>query len=160
MPDLSPLDRPNILLGALVAAILVIAVATSAASALARRRKETASLSAIDFVRSSFASQLNRGVPMDELLLQMVEALRDGFKLDAAEVWLCDWGVPSASFSFATFCCSAALSLSCVLWMRLGFCPKAAPVIIIIVVRRMPVVSFIRFPYRLAAGALAGGTKS
>ena len=92
MPDLSPLDRPNILLGALVAAILVIAVATSAASALARRRKETASLSAIDFVRSSFASQLNRGVPMDELLLQMVEALRDGFKLDAAEVWLCEAG--------------------------------------------------------------------
>src|SRR5205823_4236526 len=86
------LDRPNILLGALVAAILVIAVATSAASALARRRKETASLSAIDFVRSSFASQLNRGVPMDELLLQMVEALRDGFKLDAAEVWLCEAG--------------------------------------------------------------------
>ena len=92
MPDLSPLDRPNILLGALVAAILVTAVATSAASALARRRKETASLSAIDFVRSSFASQLNRGVPMDELLLQMVEALRDGFKLDAAEVWLCEAG--------------------------------------------------------------------
>jgi len=92
VPDLSPLDRPNILLGALVAAILVIAVATSAASALARRRKETASLSAIDFVRSSFASQLNRGVPMDELLLQMVEALRDGFKLDAAEVWLCEAG--------------------------------------------------------------------
>jgi hypothetical protein len=43
--------------------------------------------------------------------------------------------------------------------MMLGFCPKAAPVIII-VVRRMPVVSFIRFPYRLAAGALAGGAKS
>jgi len=84
----------------------------------------------------------------------------DGLAPGLAEVWLCDWGVPSASFSFATFCCSAALSLSCVLWMRLGFCPKAAPVIIIIVVRRMPVVSFIRFPYRLAAGALAGGTKS
>src|SRR5438874_8370790 len=29
---------------------------------------------------------------MDELLLQMVEALRDGFKLDAAEVWLCEAG--------------------------------------------------------------------
>ena len=75
-----------------MAAILVIALATSAASALARRRKETASLSAIDFVRSSFASQLNRGVPMNELLLQMVEALRDGFKLDSAELWLCEGG--------------------------------------------------------------------
>src|SRR5207302_1074918 len=48
----------------------------------------------------------------------------DGLAPGLAEVWLCDWGVPSASFSFATFCCSAALSLSCVLWMRLGFCPK------------------------------------
>lgn len=78
------------MLAALVAGILVIALATSAASALARRRREVASLSAIDFVRSSFASQLSRGVPMDELLLQMVEALRDGFKLDAAELWLCE----------------------------------------------------------------------
>lgn len=93
MPDLSQLDRPTILLGALLAAILVIALVTSAASALARRRKETASLSAIDFVRSSFASQLSRGVPMDELLLQMVEALRDGFRLDSAELWLCEGGI-------------------------------------------------------------------
>jgi len=92
VPDLSRLDRPNLLLGALVAAILVIALATSAFSALARRRREAASLSAIDFVRSSFASQLSRGVPMDELLLQMVEALRDGFRLDAAELWLCEDG--------------------------------------------------------------------
>ena len=92
MPDLSQLLRPNLLLGALVAAILLIAMATSAASALSRRRREAASLSAIDFVRSSFASQLSRGVPMDELLLQMVEALRDGFKLDAAELWLCESG--------------------------------------------------------------------
>lgn len=91
MPDLSLLG-PNILLGALVAAILVIALATGTASALARRRREAASLSAIDFVRSSFASQLSRGVPMGELLLQMVEALRDGFKLDVAELWLCEGG--------------------------------------------------------------------
>jgi len=92
MPDLSQLDRPTTLLVALVAAILMIALAASAASAVTRRRKEAPSLSAIDFVRSSFASQLSRGVPMDELLLQMVEALRDGFRLDAAELWLCDGG--------------------------------------------------------------------
>jgi len=92
VPDLSRLDRPNLLLGALVAAILVIALATSGFSALARRRREAASLSAIDFVRSSFASQLSRGVPMEELLLQMVEALRDGFRLDAAELWHCEEG--------------------------------------------------------------------
>ena len=92
MPDLSQLNNPNVLLGALVAAILVIALAASAAAALARRRREAASLSAIDFVRGSFASQLSRGVPMDELLLQMVEALRDGFKLETAELWLCAGG--------------------------------------------------------------------
>jgi signal transduction histidine kinase len=91
VPDLSQLGS-NVLLGVLVAAILVVALATAAATALARRRREAASLSAIDFVRSSFASQLSRGVPLDELLLQMVEALRDGFKLDAAEVWLCEGG--------------------------------------------------------------------
>ena len=92
MPDLSQLDRSTTLLVALVAAILMVALSTSAAAAVTRRRKEQASLSAIDFVRSSFASQLARGVPMDELLLQMVEALRDGFKLETAELWLCTGG--------------------------------------------------------------------
>lgn len=92
MPYLSQLDRPIIMLAALVAAIVVVALGTSAASALSRRRRETKSLSAIDFVRTSFASQLARGVPIDELLLQMVEALRDGFKLDAAELWLSEGG--------------------------------------------------------------------
>ncbi len=92
MPDLSRLASPTFLLAVLVAAILLIALAASAASALTRRRREKKSLSAIDFVRSSFASQLARGVPMEELLLQMVEALRDGFKLDVAELWLCEAG--------------------------------------------------------------------
>jgi signal transduction histidine kinase len=91
VPDLSQLG-PNALLAALVAAILVVALATAAFTTMARRRRETASLSAIDFVRSSFASQISRGVPMGELLLQMVEALRDGFKLDVAELWLCEGG--------------------------------------------------------------------
>src|SRR5256886_10407389 len=91
VPDLSQLG-PTVLLVALVAVIVVVALATAAATAAARRRREAASLSAIDFVRSSFASQLSRGVPMTELVLQMVEALRDGFKLDAAELWLCENG--------------------------------------------------------------------
>ena len=89
MPDLSQ-RGPTVLLAALVAVIVVVALATAAATATARRRREAASLSAIDFVRSSFASQLSRGVPMAELLLQMIEALRDGFKLDTAELWLCE----------------------------------------------------------------------
>jgi signal transduction histidine kinase len=83
---------PTVLLAALVAVIVAVALATAAATSATRRRREAASLSAIDFVRSSFASQLSRGVPMAELLLQMVEALRDGFKLDAAELWLCENG--------------------------------------------------------------------
>ena len=92
MPDLSQLG-PNALLAALVAAILVVALAAAAFTTMARRRRETASLSAIDFVRNSFASQLSRGVPINELMLQMVEALRDGFKLDSAELWLCEGGI-------------------------------------------------------------------
>ncbi|TMF19880.1 MAG: sensor histidine kinase [Chloroflexi bacterium] len=92
MPELSQFDRPVLMLAGLVAAILAVTLIASAASAQSRQRRETASLSAIDFVRSSFASQLARGVPMDELLLQMVEALRDGFKLDAAELWLSEGG--------------------------------------------------------------------
>src|SRR5690349_350215 len=91
MPDLSQ-RGPNGLLGALVAAILAVALASAAATAVSRRRRDGASLPAIDFVRSSFASQLSRGVPMEELLLQMVEALRDGFKLDSAELWLLEAG--------------------------------------------------------------------
>jgi signal transduction histidine kinase len=92
VPDVSQLG-PNVLLAALVAAILVVALATAAVTTMARRRRQTASFSAIDFVRTSFASQLSRGVPMNELMLQMAEALRDGFKLDAAELWLCDAGI-------------------------------------------------------------------
>jgi signal transduction histidine kinase len=91
VPELSQLG-PTVLLAVLVAVIAAVALATAATTAAARRRREAASLSAIDFVRSSFASQLSRGVPMAELLLQMVEALRDGFKLDAAELWLCENG--------------------------------------------------------------------
>jgi len=58
-----------------------------------RRRKEGGSLSAIDFARGSFATQLSHGVPMADLLLQMVEAMRDSFNLDVAELWLNEGGV-------------------------------------------------------------------
>ena len=79
----------------LVGLLTVMALAAGVYSifgSTARRRRETASLSAIDFARGSFASQLNRGVPMSELMLQLVEALRDTFKLDGAEIWLLDDG--------------------------------------------------------------------
>ena len=82
------MDTPTIVLAALLAAILVIGVGYSLATASARRRHEGASLSAIDFARGSFASQLSHGVPMSELLLQLVEALRDTFRLDSAQLWI------------------------------------------------------------------------
>jgi signal transduction histidine kinase len=88
-PELDP--------GALVLIGLFVVLVASAAVysivvAAARRRKQGASLSAIDFARASFARQLNTGVPLAELLLQLVEALSDTFKLDASELWLCEEG--------------------------------------------------------------------
>ncbi len=93
MPDLSDLQAGLPILAAILGAMVVITVAAGLISGERRRRKGAASLSAIDFVRSSFASRLARGDPMDELLVQVVEALRDTFKLDGAELWLHDAGV-------------------------------------------------------------------
>jgi signal transduction histidine kinase len=78
------------ILAGLVALILLAFVTIyGLVSSSSSRRRQGASLSAIDFARGSFASQLSHGVPMNELLLHLVEALRDTFKLDAAELWLC-----------------------------------------------------------------------
>jgi signal transduction histidine kinase len=85
-------DTPTLVLIGLLAALFLVGGVFSAVSARAKRRHEGASLSAIDFARGSFASQLSHGVPMQELLRQLVEALRDTFKLDAAELWLCEGG--------------------------------------------------------------------
>ena len=85
------MDSTAFLIGLLVVMVISAGV-YGIFAASARRRHEAASLSAIDFARGSFASQMNRGVPMAELLLQLVEALRDTFKLDAAELWLLDDG--------------------------------------------------------------------
>jgi signal transduction histidine kinase len=74
-------------------ALAVITVAASLISAERSRRRQAASLDAIDFVRTSFASRLARGEPIDELLVQVVEALRDSLRLDAAEIWLAEQGV-------------------------------------------------------------------
>lgn len=82
------MDTGVLILIGIVAALIASAVIYSAAVAAGRRRHQGASLSAIDFARSSFARQLNAGVPLKELLLQLVEALRDTFRLDAAELWL------------------------------------------------------------------------
>lgn len=86
------MDAPTLILVGLLAAILLAGGVYGVIAAGARRRRVGASLSAIDFARGSFASQLSHGVPMGELLHQLVEALSDTFKLDAAELWLLEEG--------------------------------------------------------------------
>ena len=83
------MDPTTAILAGLLALILLASTVYGVVSGSSRRRRQGASLSAIDFARGSFASQLSHGVPMNELLLQLMEALRDTFKLDAAELWLC-----------------------------------------------------------------------
>lgn len=86
------MDSTTLVLVGLLTAMVLSAGLYSLLSFNAKRRHEGRSLSAIDFARGSFARQLSHGVPLPELLLQLVEALRDTFKLDAAELWLCDNG--------------------------------------------------------------------
>lgn len=93
------MDYAALILFGLLAAVFVSAVLYSVFAAGGRQRNQGASLSAIDFARASFARQLNTGAPLAELLLQLVEALRDTFKLDAAELWLCENGILSLAAS-------------------------------------------------------------
>jgi signal transduction histidine kinase len=87
------LDSAALILVGLLAAMLALGAVYGLIASSTRRRKDSGSLSAIDFARGSFATQLSHGVPMADLLLQMVEAMRDSFKLDAAELWLNEGGV-------------------------------------------------------------------
>jgi signal transduction histidine kinase len=86
------MNPSTVILAGLLGSILVAAIVFAVIASAVRRRRQAENLSAIDFARGSFASQLNRGVEMNELLLQLVEALHDTFKLDAAELWLCEDG--------------------------------------------------------------------
>ena len=88
MPDFTDVRLGLPVLAAMLGAMVVITVVAGLVSGERRRRQAAASLTAIDFVRSSFASRLARGDPMDELVVQVVEALCDAFKLDAAELWI------------------------------------------------------------------------
>jgi len=87
VPDFAHLRFGLPALAAMLGAMVVITVVAGLVSGERRRRQAAASLTAIDFVRSSFATRLARGDPMDELMVQVVEALADAFKLDAAELW-------------------------------------------------------------------------
>ncbi len=93
MPDLTDVRFGMPVLAAMLGAMVVITIVAGLVSGERRRRQAAASLTAIDFVRSSFASRLARGDPMDELMVQVVESLHDTFKLDGAELWLHGAGV-------------------------------------------------------------------
>ena len=88
MAELSNPSVGLLVLATILAVIVATTVAAGVISGEGRRRRSAASLSAIGFVRSSFATRLARGDPMDELLVQIAEALRDSLGLDSAEIWL------------------------------------------------------------------------
>jgi len=68
-------------------------VAYVAVTAIRGQRRDAARLGAIGFVRSSFASRLDRTIPLNEVLRDMTESLRRNLGLDAAEVWTASAGV-------------------------------------------------------------------
>jgi signal transduction histidine kinase len=92
LPDLSRIDPAAIALAGILIVLTSIMAATVLSTSVRQRRRDAASLMAIDFVRTSFVSRLERGEPIDELLAQAVEALRDSLKLDAAQIWLLESG--------------------------------------------------------------------
>jgi signal transduction histidine kinase len=80
-------DNGTLLLGAILAAMALATVAYVAITAIRGQRRDAARLGAIGFVRSSFASRLDRTIPLNEVLRDMTESLRRNLGLDAAEVW-------------------------------------------------------------------------
>lgn len=86
------LDPATLMLAGILITIAVIAAGAALFATYGQRRREAASLTAIDFVRSSFVSRLSHGESINELLQQVVNALRESLKLDRAEVWLSEAG--------------------------------------------------------------------
>jgi len=92
LPDVSRLDPVSIALAGIVIAFTGMTAAAVLVGWVRQRRREVASLSAIDFVRTSFVSRLAHGEPLVELLPQVAESLRDSLRLDATEIWLSQGG--------------------------------------------------------------------
>ena len=86
--EILPLDTGTLLFGAVLVGLAATVGGAMLVAGVSGRRRQTASLLAIEFVRSTFAGRLARGEPLSELLSQLVEALTDSLHLDAAEVWL------------------------------------------------------------------------
>jgi len=87
------LDTGTLLLGAILLAMALATVVYVAVTAIRVQRRDAARLGAIGFVRSSFASRLDRTIPLNEVLRDMTESLRRNLGLDAAEVWTASAGV-------------------------------------------------------------------
>ena len=88
--DRVPTARERALLGlsmatAALAALLYVPLHARLSRLSARLRR--GSREASDHALRAFAGRLSRAVPLEELLLQVAEALRDTMALDAAEVW-------------------------------------------------------------------------
>lgn len=77
-------------IGVLLAGLAGMALAGSIVTTVRSRRRGTASLRAVDFVRASFTGRMVRGDPLDALLREVAESLRDFLGLDTAEIWVLD----------------------------------------------------------------------
>jgi len=86
------LDIGTWLLIGLLLVLVAAAILYGVIAAMYGRRRDAASLKAIGFVRSSFASRLDRTIPLNEVLRDMTESLRRNLGLDAAEVWTASGG--------------------------------------------------------------------
>lgn len=90
MPNLSDLQGVPAAVAALLGVMVAITVVTTVVATERQRRRQSASIHAIEFVRASFTSRMVRGDPIDVLLREVLEALRSFLKLDRAEFWLLD----------------------------------------------------------------------
>jgi signal transduction histidine kinase len=79
----------SLLVLSMVASVVAVAVYLPARARLAEaaNRLVYGAREAPDTVLRTFGSRLSRAIPMDELLLQLVESLRKTMALQAAEVW-------------------------------------------------------------------------
>jgi signal transduction histidine kinase len=93
------LDLGVWLLVGLIAVLAAATIAYATVATIRRQRRDTASLRAIGFVRSSFASRLDRTIPLTEVLRDMAESLRKNLALQAVEVWTSADGVLTRTVS-------------------------------------------------------------
>jgi signal transduction histidine kinase len=90
VPHLSDLQGVPVAVVSLVGTVVAITVLSAVVATERQRRRQTASMHAIEFVRGSFTGRMVRGDPIDVLLREVLEALRSFLKLDRAEFWVMD----------------------------------------------------------------------